>query len=170
MKYHQREFQTRIIRMIPGAIMLLLFVPPAQAAPMHMGMSHPGHHGHMFRPHNAAVHFLGMAKPLQLAGKQISHLIALRDAWIGKNSVNEARLAAVQADLQRLIMADAIDLKTVDQTLAQIGPLESGLWHAFAQQLHEIKAMLTVKQKERLAQMHGQMARRGMGHRHSPGK
>jgi len=171
MKYRQREFKARTMRVMPMAIMfLLLSVSQVQAAPMHMGMHYQGHHGHMFKPHNAAVHFLGMANLLQLTGKQISHLIVLRDAWIGKNSVNKARLAAARADLKRLIMADDIDLKTVDQTVAQIGSLESGLWRAFARQLHDIKSMLTAKQKQRLAQMHSQMARRGMGHKSSPGQ
>ncbi|GMR00208.1 MAG: hypothetical protein BMS9Abin18_1046 [Zetaproteobacteria bacterium] len=170
MKYRQRELQTWIMYIMPVVIMLLLFTLPTHANPMHMGMSHHGHHGHMFKPHNAAVHFLGMAKPLQLTGKQISHLVTLRDTWIEKNSMNEARLAAAHADLQRLIMAGPIDLKAVDRTLAQIGPLESGLWHAFARQLHDIKSMLSVEQKQQLAKMHRKMSRHGMGSRPSPGK
>jgi len=170
MKYRQREFQARIMRIISMAVVLLLFVSPAQAVPTHMGMSHQGHHGHMFKPHNAAAHFLGMAKPLQLTSKQISRLTTLRDTWIEKNSVNKARLAAARADLKRLIMADDIDLKTVDQTVAQVGSLEAGLWRAFARQLHDIKAMLSAKQKQQLAQMHRQMARQGMGHKSSCGQ
>ncbi|MDQ6958193.1 MAG: hypothetical protein Q9M24_03665 [Mariprofundaceae bacterium] len=172
MKYRQRELRTRIMYIMPVAVMLLFFALPAQANPMRMsmGMSHHGQLGHMLRPHNAAAHFLAMAKPLQLTGKQINHLIKLRDAWIKKNSVNAAQLAAVHADLQRLIMADPIDLKTVDRILAQTGSLESDLWHAFALQLHDIKSMLTAKQKQQLAQMHRRMGRRGMEHKSPPGK
>jgi len=109
---------------VMAAIILLTFIflphmPPAQANPMHMDMSQHGRHGHMFKPHNAAVHFLAMAPQLKLTGKQISHLMTLRDAWIEKNSVNEARLAAMRSDLQQLIMADSINLKAVDQTLGK---------------------------------------------------
>lgn len=165
MKYRQRELRTRIMYIMPVAIMLLFFAPPVQAHPTHMsmGMSQHGHSGHMFRPHNAASHFLAMAKRLQLTGKQVNHLMTLRDAWIEKNSVNEARLTAAHADLQRLIMANSIDLKAVDRILAQTGSLESGLWRAFVRQLNDIKSMLTAEQKQRLAQMHHQMGRHGMG-------
>jgi len=156
---------------VMAGIILLTFIflphmPPAQANPMHMDMSQHGRHGHMFKPHNAAVHFLAMAPQLKLTGKQTAHLITLRDAWIEENSVNEARLAAMRSDLQRLIMAKSIDLKAVDQMLAEISILETGLWHAFARQLHDIKAMLSTKQKQRLADMHRMKMGHAMG-RHS---
>jgi len=151
-----------MMSIIPMVFIFFLLTLPAQAEPMGMGMSHHGHRGHMFKPHNAAGHFLAMAPQLQLTGKQINHLITLRDVWIKKNSVNEARLAALRSDLQRMIMADSINLKAVNQTLAKIGKLESGLWRAFARQLHDIKAMLSAKQKQRLSEMHRMKMGRAM--------
>jgi len=161
MKHYRRALRIRIMCIIPVAVMLLLFTQATQANPMHTGMSRHGHYSHMLRPHNAAAHFLGMAKLLQLTDKQTSRLTVLRNAWIDKNSVNEARLTAAHSDLRRLIKADSIDLKAVDRTLAQIGSLESGLWRAFARQLHDIKSMLSARQKQQLADMHHQTNDRG---------
>jgi len=162
MKYHRQALRIRIMCIMPAVAMLLFFMPATQANPMHTGMSRHGHYSHMLRPHNAAAHFLGMTKLLHLTDKQTSRLTVLRNTWIDKNSVNEARLTAAHSDLRRLIKADSIDLKAVDQTLARIGSLESGLWRAFARQLHDIKSMLSARQKQQLAEMHRQMSGRGM--------
>jgi len=162
MKSFSRQSWTMVMSIIPMTFMFLLLTQPVQANPMHMGMLHHGHHSHMFKPHNAAKHFLAMAPQLQLTGKQIQHLITLRDTWIEKNSVNEARLAAMHSDLQRLIMADSINLKAVDQILTGIGTLKTGLWRAFARQLHDIKTMLSTKQKQLLSNIHHVKMHRAM--------
>ncbi len=151
MTHQQRPF----IRTLFILVTLILAIPSSQAATMHMNMPQHGyHHPHMRGPHNAAVHFLKMADTLQLGSQQISRLIKLRDAYIEKNSVAESQLFAARTDLRRLIMADSIDVKAVDQKLTQIGALEAGLWRAFVIQLHDIKAMLSAKQKKRLEDMH----------------
>jgi Spy/CpxP family protein refolding chaperone len=120
---------------------------------MGMGEMHGEGHGMDHRglqPHNAAVHFLKMADELGLDAGQVAKLRKLRDAWIENNAASEAHLAAAQDDLQTLLFADSIDRKAVENKLAEIGPIESQLWRAFAQQLLEIKEMLTDPQKAKL--------------------
>lgn len=117
---------------------------------MGMGMGDHGGGGHGFGPHNAAIHFLKMADALGLDGAQTAKLRKLRDAWIDTNAASEAHLEAAQNDLKGLLFADSIDLKAVEGKLAEIGPIESQLWRAFAQQLLEIKAMLNDDQRAHL--------------------
>lgn len=151
------------ILIVAWIIALGALLPAAPAFANPMAAHRWGHPSHMFGPHNAAVHFLAMAGPLHLTDKQITRLKALRDTWIKKNSVREARLKAAQADLRRLLAADTIDLKAADHLLARIGSIESGLWHDFVRQLQDIKAMLTPEQKRRLAAMHHRKPGAGMG-------
>jgi len=156
---HQQQLFIRTLFILAT---FMLAIPGSQATAMHTGMSQHGyHHSHMSGPHNAAVHFLKMTDVLQLSGQQINRLIKLRDAYIEKNSVAESQLSAARTDLRRLIMADSIDMKAVDQKLTQIGTLEASLWRAFASQLHDIKVILSAKQKKRLKDMHHQ--KRGHG-------
>jgi len=102
---------------------------------------------HKLRPHNAAVHFLGMATRLDLTHEQTARLVKLRDDYIVKNATGEAQLKAANHDLAGLLHADDVDMKAVNARLDKAGKLESQLWQAFAQQLHDIKAMLTPEQK-----------------------
>ena len=67
-------------------------------------------------------------------------------------------------------------MKAANALLDKVGKLESQLWRAFAQQLHDIKAMLTPEQRELLSGMwddgpHGMGAMHGgmpMGHGDMP--
>jgi len=118
------------------------------------GMRHGGKEGHRFGPHNAAVHFIGMADMLGLDAGQVQKLQDMRDAWIEANSTKEARLKAAEADVKGLLSADDIDMKAVDAKLALIGQLEGPLWHDFARQLADIKGLLTDDQKAKLRQHH----------------
>jgi Spy/CpxP family protein refolding chaperone len=122
-------------------------MPPGGGMGMGMG-ERGGDHG--LQPHNAAVHFLRMADALGLDAGQLDKLRKLRDAWIDNNAAAEAHLEAAQNDLKALLFADTIDTKAVETKLAEIGPIEGQLWRAFAQQLLEIKAMLTDDQRARL--------------------
>jgi len=114
---------------------------------------HPGG-GHEYGPHNAAVHFLGMADFLGLDDTQRDRLRKLRDDWIEANSTNEERLEAAQADLGDMLAADTIDLKAVNEQLTIVGKVEGQLWRAFAAQLAAIKEMLTDDQRARLREHH----------------
>lgn len=122
-----------------------------------MGGMRDGMKGHRMGPHNAAVHFLQMADMLGLDDNQISRLRKLRDDWIAQHSVDAARLKAAEADLKRLLYADDIKMDEVEQALSTIGTLEGQLWRAFAEQLSQIKGMLSGKQKERLREKHRMM-------------
>ena len=130
---------------------------------MAMGKS-SGHGQHGMRPHNAAVHFLKMADALDITDDQRAKLIKLRDDYIAKNATTEAQLKAGYSDLPGLLHANDIDMKAADALLNKVGKLEAQLWHAFAQQLHDIKALLTTEQKSALNDMH-RMPHPGMGGR-----
>ena len=121
-----------------------------------------GHDRHGMRPHNAAAHFIQMADVLELKDDQVAKLVKMRDDYIAKNATTEEELKAAYSDLPRLLYADDIDMKAVDAQFSKIGKLEPQLWHAFAQQLHDIKAMLTPDQKAALSMLH-QMGHQGMG-------
>jgi Spy/CpxP family protein refolding chaperone len=141
-----------------------------------MGMHGYGHHGmgmmgggmgmHGMRPHNAAEHFLKMGSVLNLTDDQIKKLSALRDDYIDKNAAAEQELAAANDDLGRALYGDSIDMDTVNTLFKKIGKLDGQLWHAYAQQLHDIKAMLTAEQKQSLHNMwhHGMRDDMPMSH------
>jgi Spy/CpxP family protein refolding chaperone len=114
------------------------------------------------RPHNAAEHYLTMHSFLNFTDAQVAQLVKLRDEYIDKNATAEERLKAGYDDLSRALYADGADMKSVNTQLDQIGKLESQLWRAYAQQLHDIRAMLTPEQKDGLAQR-WENAHRGMG-------
>ena len=120
---------------------------------MGMGMGMGGGMDHGMRglqPHNAAEHFLKMAPSLKLTDEQTNQLIKLRDEYIEKNATAEAQLKAAYEDVGKLLFADDVDMKAVNALFEKIGKMDSQLWHAYAQQLHDIKAMLTVEQKQSL--------------------
>jgi len=169
-----------------GTAVLALTAAPALAEPPGMGMQQPGagphagmgmsggmgHKGmgmhgggmgHAMRPHNAAAHFIAMADALGLDDAQKARLQKLRDEWIESNAANEARLKAAEADLNRMLAADTIDLKPVDAQLAIVGKVEGQLWHAFAAQLKSIKDLLTDDQRARLREHHRMGMGSGMG-------
>lgn len=133
--------------------------PTTWAAPesgKHHGMVKEGHgksHGralHGLRPHNAAEHFLKLTDDLKLTDEQVQRLTALRDDYAAKNAQAEAEYKAAFADLGRALFADDIDMNRVNPLLEQIGKLDAQLWPAFAQQLHDVKALLTSEQKSAL--------------------
>ena len=177
MKHTQSIYRFSTIAVVLAAMVLCLPAGSAWADPDmggHHGMEMQGHgsmggHGgyghHGMRPHNAAAHFLKMADMLGLSDDQTAKLVKMRDDYIAKNATSEEQLAAAYGDLPRLLYADEIDLKKVDALLDKTGKLESQLWHAFAQQLHDIKAMLTPDQKAALNELH-QMRHEGMGSMH----
>lgn len=117
---------------------------------MREGMGH-GMHG--MQPHNAAEHFLKMGTALNLTDDQIKRLTKLRDEYIQKNATAEAELKVTYEDLSRALYADSVDMNTVNTLFEKIGKMDSQLWHAYAQQLHDIKAMLTAEQKKSLHAM-----------------
>jgi Spy/CpxP family protein refolding chaperone len=125
-----------------------------------MGMGEHGHGmgmwkgmGHGMHPHNAAEHFLKMGTTLNLTDDQIKQLTKLRDEYIQKNATAEEELQAAYQDLPRALYGNSVDMKVVNGLLEKIGKLDSQLWHAYAQQLHDIKAMLTADQKKSLHDM-----------------
>jgi Spy/CpxP family protein refolding chaperone len=111
------------------------------------GMDH-GMRG--MQPHNAAEHFLKMGPLVKLTDEQTKQLTKLRDDYIEKNAVAEQQLKAAYEDLGKLLFADDVDIKAVNTLLEKIGKMDAQLWHAFAQQLHDIKAMMTAEQKQSL--------------------
>ena len=124
---------------------------------MHGGMGKhgmKGKGGHRFGPHNAAVHFLKMGEMLGLDDGQVVRLQKLRDQWIDAHSADKAHLKAAQADLKRLLFADDIVMSKVEEQFVIIGQIEGRLWRAFAQQLSDIKVMLSKKQKATLRTHH----------------
>ena len=174
-----------------AAAALWLTAPAVQADPMYpddhgMGMSHHGyeHHGYghhgmrggyghggaMYRPHNAAIHFIKMAHVLGLNHDQVGKLIKLRDDYIQNNSVAENQLKAAHMDLQWLLKSNStaakFDRDAIDKKLAEIGKLESALWKSYVGQLQAINVLLTSEQKDRLMKMrspHGGMRGPGPG-------
>ena len=125
-----------------------------------MGMGGHGKYG--MRPHNAAAHFLKMATLLELTDEQTAKLTRMRDDYIAKNATTEEQLKAAYSDLPRLLYADDVDMKAVDALFDKVGKMESQLWHAYAQQLHDIKALLTPQQKASLKDAYN-MSHPGMG-------
>jgi len=118
-----------------------------------LGMMAGGMGPHGMKPHNAAKHFLKMGPALNLTDSQIKQLTTFRDEYIDKNATAEQQLKAADADLGRALYGDSVDMKTVNALLDKIGTLDSQLWHAYTQQLHDIKAMLTTEQKQSLDAM-----------------
>ena len=145
-----------------------------------MGMSGHGHGGmgmmaggmgmHGMRPHNAAKHFLHMGPSLNLTTAQIKQLTKLRDDYIDKNATAEQQLKAAYDDLGRALYGDSVDMDAVNTLFGKIGKLDGQLWHAYAQQLHDIKAMLTPEQKQSLDAMwhHGMRDGMPMPHHNMP--
>lgn len=127
----------------------------------HSGIGMGGHgygHGmgygmHGMRPHNAAEHFLKMGPSLNLTDSQIKQLTKLRDEYIEKNATTEEQLKVAYDDLTRALYGDSVDMNTVNALFDKIGKMDGQLWHAYAQQLHDIKAMLTTAQKQSLHNM-----------------
>lgn len=151
----------------------------------HPDMSMEGH-GHdmgegkgygMHGPHNAAKHLLMLGKKLNLTDDQTKTLTKMRDDYIASNSTTEEQLKASYSDMGRTLYGDDVDMKKVDELLGKTGKMESQLWRAYAQQLHDIKAMLTADQKQALKDMfkdrHGKMKDEhgdmGKGHDDMPG-
>ena len=118
-----------------------------------MGMRGWGHGMRGMQPHNAAEHFLKMGPSLNLTDDQTKQLTKLRDEYIEKNATTADQLKVAYEDLSRALYADSVDMKAVDVLFEKIGKMDSQLWHAYAQQLHDIKAMLTAEQKQRLKDM-----------------
>ena len=134
------------------------------------------HGGGGMRPHNVAAHFLKMDDMLNLTADQIKKLTGMRDEYIQKNAAAEDQLKAAYDDVRRTLWSDQVDMKAANALFDKVGKLESQLWRAFAQQLHDIKAMLTPEQRELLSGMwddgpHGMGAMHGgmpMGHGDMP--
>ena len=149
---------------------------------MGMGMSGHGMHGmgggmgygmHGMQPHNAAEHFLKMGTALNLTNTQIKQLTKLRDEYIEKNATAEQQLKVAYEDLGRALYGDSVDMNAVNALFEKIGKMDGQLWHAYAQQLHDIKAMLTTEQKQSLDAMwhhgpHGMHRDRPMHHGDMP--
>lgn len=135
-----------------------------------------GHGGQGMRPHNAANHFLKMEDMLNLTAEQVKKLTKMRDEYIQKNAAAEDQLMAAYDDLRRVLWSDQVDMSAANALFDKVGKLESQLWRAFAQQLHDIKEMLAPEQRELLSGMwddypHGMGAMRGgmpMGHGDMP--
>lgn len=151
---------------------LFMLSTEAQANPEmggHPGMDRDGHgmqHGMVgLQPHNAAEHFLKMSSALKLTDDQVKQLTKLRDEYIDKNAKTEEQLKASYGDVARTIFSDSVDVKTADDLVDKVGKMESELWHAYVQQLHDIKAMLTAEQKQTLKDM-WKRPYHGMGENH----
>lgn len=130
------------------------------------GMGHGMEHGmQALQPHNAAEHFLKLSSTLKLTDDQIKQLTKLRDDYIDKNAKTEEQLKASYSDVARTIFADDIDIKEANGLIDKVGKLESQLWHAYVEQLHDIKAMLTPAQKQALKDMWKNRAHE-MGEKH----
>jgi Spy/CpxP family protein refolding chaperone len=192
MNLNGRVKRTATITGLTATALILLFSMGASSAwaergmDCHSGMGMSGHgHGHGMgmmaggmgmhgmhgmHPHNAAKHFLDMGPALNLTDAQIKKLTTLRDQYIDKNAMAEQQLKAAYDDLGRALYGDSVDMDTVNALLAKIGKLDGQLWHAYAQQLHDIKAMLTPDQKQALNNMwhHGMHGGMPMPHHHKP--
>ena len=129
------------------------------------GMGHGMEHGMHMQPHNAAAHFMQMSKSLKLTDDQMKQLTKLRDDYIDKNAKTEEQLKASYGDVARMLMGDDIDVKQADELIDKTGKMEAQLWHAYVQQLHDIKAMLTTEQKQELKDM-WKRPHHGMGEMH----
>lgn len=168
MAIHQENTRpTRIITGLLAGAMFFTLGAAAWANPEmggHPGMPMEGHgqmgmgggmdYGmHGLQPHNAAEHFLKMGPSLKLTDDQTKQLTKLRDDYIQKNATTEEQLKAAYGDIGRTLYADDVDLNAADALFGKIGKMEGQLWHAYAQQLHDIKAMLTPEQKKALKDM-----------------
>lgn len=187
MNLNGRVKRTATITGLAATVLILLFGMGASSAwaerglDCHSGKGMIGHgHGmgmmaggmgmHGMHPHNAAKHFLHMGPALNLSDAQIKKLIKLRDDYIDKNATAEQQLKAAYDDLGRALYGDSVDMNTVNALFTKIGKLDGQLWHAYAQQLHDIKAMLTPDQKQALNNMwhHGMHGGMPMPHRNKP--
>lgn len=191
MNFKERVQRASVTASLLAATMFFTLDSPAWANPdqdCHPGMSMGGHgHGmgmgggmgygmHGLQPHNAAEHFLKMSSSLKLSDEQIKQLTKLRDEYIEKNATTEQQLKVAYGDVPRILYADDVDMNAANALFEKIGKMDSQLWHAYAQQLHDIKAMLTSEQKQALSSlwqdrhrsmegMHGDMP---MGHGDMP--
>ena len=168
MLYTNNTRRKGIVAGVLTAAMFLKMGSTAWASPeMGMGMDHHDfmgdhddhcqvHHGmrgdsmHPMRPHNAAKHFIKMASALNLTSDQINKLTRMRDDYIEKNATAEEQIKAANSDLARTLYGDSVDTNAANALIDKIGKLNSQLWHSFAQQLHDIKAMLSTDQKKAL--------------------
>ena len=170
--------RTATITGLTATVLVLLFTMGASTAwaergmDCHSGMGMSGHgHGmgkHGMQPHNAAKHFLKMGPSLNLTDNQVKQLTTLRDDYIDKNATAEQQLKAAYEDLGLALYGDNVDMKVVNSLFEKIGKLDSQLWHAYAQQLHDIKAMLTTEQKQSLNAMWHHGMRGEMHHGNMP--
>ena len=110
-----------------------------------------GYGMHGLQPHNAAKHFLKMSSSLKLSDEQVKQLTKMRDEYIEKNATTEEQLKVAYGDVPRILYADDVDMNAANTLFEKIGKMDSQLWHAYAQQLHDIKAMLTPEQKQSLS-------------------
>jgi Spy/CpxP family protein refolding chaperone len=117
------------------------------------GWKGDGHGERHMGPHNAANHFLKMGEMLDLTADQTKQLTKMRDAYIEKYATAEDQLRAAYDDLSGTLYGKEVDMTAANALLDKIGKLETQLWRAFAQQLHDIKAMLTPEQRDTLAAM-----------------
>ena len=117
------------------------------------------HGKHRMRPHNAAIHFLKMDPMLHLSTEQTQQLIRMRDEYIQNNATAEDQLMAAYDDIGHMLHSDEIDMNATNALFEKTGKLEGQLWHAFTQQLHDIKAILTPEQKASLKAMHEKRGR-----------
>jgi Spy/CpxP family protein refolding chaperone len=122
------------------------------------GMGHCMEHGmghgmSPMEPHNAATHFLKMAPMLKLTDAQVQQLTKLRNQYIDNNAKTEEMLKAAHSDLARAMFSDDVDVQQTTALVDNIGKMESQLWHAYLQQLHDIKGLLTAEQKQTLKDM-----------------
>jgi Spy/CpxP family protein refolding chaperone len=154
---------------VVGLVAAALFAlsTPAGANPA-MGdhcMSMPGHgmeHMSPMEPHNAAAQFLKMAPMLKLSDNQVQQLTKMRDQYINNNAKTEEQIKAAYSDLARAMFSDEFNVAQTTTLVDNIGKMESQLWHAYLQQVHDIKALLTPEQKQALKDMwkhphHGMM-------------
>jgi len=122
-----------------------------------------GHHGqHGMQPHNAAIHFLKMGAVLDLTDEQTKKLTKMRDEYIEKNATAKDQLKVAYDDIARTLYSDEVNLEVANALIEKVGKLESQLWHAYAKQLHDIKAILTPEQRSTLKAM-WDMPRHHMG-------
>lgn len=112
-----------------------------------------GHGMRGMKPHNAAEHFLKMGQYLNLTDNQVAQLTKLRDAYIENYATTEEQLKVTNEDLGRALYGDSVDMNAVNALFEKIGKMDGQLWRGYAQQLHDIKTMLTAEQKQSLKTM-----------------
>lgn len=141
-----------------GLVAAALFAlnTPAGANPA-MGGHCMSMHGHgmesPMEPHNAAAQFLKMAPMLKLSDNQVQQLTKMRDQYINNNAKTEEQVKAAYSDLARAMFSDEFNVTQTTTLVDNIGKMESQLWHAYLQQIHDIKALLTPEQKQVLKDM-----------------